>query len=96
LPTAGNQRQLSHEQQASVPVGAFGVSAAGEVCGVAEERRTRLIQAVDDVIAKHQERIDARKEEDLAFLRKLRANLVESLGRLPVNSKREGSEHRSD
>jgi hypothetical protein len=64
---------------------------------VAEERRTRLIQAVDDVIAKHQERIDARKEEDLAFLRKLRANLVESLGRLPGISKREGSEeHRSD
>ena len=75
---------------------AFGVSAAGEVCVVAEDRRTRLIQAVDDVIAKHQERIDARKEEDLAFLRKLRANLVESLRRLPGISKREGSENPSD
>jgi hypothetical protein len=71
--------------------------AAGEVWAVAEDRRTRLlVQAVDDVIAKHQERIDSRKEEDLAFLRTLRENLVDSLGRLTCAAKKAKSEEPSD
>jgi hypothetical protein len=49
-----------------------------------DQRRELIVQAVDDVIAKHDERVDARKEEDLAFLRTLRASL---LGRLREVSK---------
>jgi hypothetical protein len=51
---------------------------------------SRIVKAVDDVIAKYEERVDARKDEDLEFLRKLRANLVGSLRGLSSASKKEG------
>jgi hypothetical protein len=55
------------------------------------EGDSRIIQAVDDVIARHEERVDARKDEDLEFLRKLRESLVGSLRGLPISSRKEES-----
>jgi hypothetical protein len=54
---------------------------------------SRIVEAVDDVIAKHEERLDARRDEDLVFLRKLRASLVGSLRGLSDSPRKEGSKN---
>jgi hypothetical protein len=56
-----------------------------------ERRGDRIVQAVDDVIARHEERVDARKDDDLAFLRTLRESLVGNLRGLLSPSRKEES-----